>query len=78
MRAVNANAYPKHFSNSYSDGFSYSYRYSPAGNADTYSDTDATAYRDTDAKFAPDIAHASAQGNTKASSDSAFSAVTKD
>ena len=76
MRAVNANAYPKHPSNSYSD--SYSYCYSAAGNADTYSDTDATTYRDTDAKFAPDIAHASAQGNTKASSDSAFSAVTKD
>ena len=77
MRAVNANAYRKHPSNSYSDGFShsYGYRYSAAGNADTYSDRDATTYRDTDAKFAPDIAHASAQGNPKASSDSASSAV---
>jgi hypothetical protein len=78
VRAVNANAYRKHPSNSYSDGFSYGYRYSAAGNADTYSDTDATTYRDTDAKFAPDIAHPSAQGNPEASSDSASSAVTKD
>ena len=62
VRGVNANAYPKHPSNSYSDSFShsYGYRYSAAGNADTYSDTDATTYRDTDAKFAPVIAHASA------------------
>jgi hypothetical protein len=78
VRAVNANAYRKHPSNSYSDGFGHSYCYSAAGNADTYSDTDATTYRDTDAKFAPDIAHASAQGNTKASSDAASSAVMKD
>jgi hypothetical protein len=72
VRAVNANSYPDSFSHS------YGYRYSAAGNADTYSDTDATTYCDTDAKFAPDIAYASTQGNTKASSDSASSAVMKD
>jgi hypothetical protein len=65
-----ANAYPDSFSHS------HSYRYGAAGNADTYSDTDATTYRDTDTEFTAAVAHASTQGNTKASSDSASAAVT--
>ena len=67
MRGVNANSYSDSFSHS------YGYRYSAAGNADTYRDTDATTYGDTDTEFTAAVAHASAQGNTKASSDSASS-----
>jgi hypothetical protein len=71
--AVNANSYPDSFSHSHSYG--HRHRYSAACNADTYSDTNTTIYRDTDANFTSGIANAYAQGDPKASSESASSAV---
>jgi hypothetical protein len=69
--AVNANSYP----DSFSYGHRHRYSHSAACNADTYSDTNTTIYRDTDANFTSGIANAYAQDNPKASSESASSAV---
>jgi hypothetical protein len=65
----------------YSHGDRNSYCYSATGNTYTnaYSNTDATTYCDSNTygEFTSHITHASTQGDTKASSHSASSAVSE-